>query len=54
MAAELGVPMLAAGAVKQVYEAARAAGLGGEDMAAVTKLYEAWTGVEVRGKKHDA
>jgi 3-hydroxyisobutyrate dehydrogenase len=50
MAAELGVPMLAAGAVKQVYEAARAAGLAGEDMAAVTKLYERWAGVEVRGK----
>ena len=41
MAAELGVPMLAAGAVKQVYEAARAAGLSHQDMAAVTKLYEA-------------
>ena len=51
MAAELGVPMLAAGAVKQVYEAARAAGLGGEDMAAVTKLYEAWAGVKVRAKE---
>ena len=51
MAAELGVPMLAAGAVKQVYEAARAAGLGNEDMAAVTKLYESWAGVEVREKK---
>ena len=48
MAAQLGVPMPAAGAVKQVYEAARAAGLGGQDMAAVTKLYEAWAGVEVR------
>ena len=48
MAAELGVPMPVAGAVKQVYEAARAAGLAGQDMAAVTRLYEAWTGVEVR------
>jgi 3-hydroxyisobutyrate dehydrogenase-like beta-hydroxyacid dehydrogenase len=51
MAAQLGVPMLAAGAVKQVYEAARAAGLAGEDMAAVTKLYEAWADVQVRAKK---
>jgi 3-hydroxyisobutyrate dehydrogenase len=51
MAAELGVPMPAAGAVKQVYEAARAAGLAGEDMAAVTKLYEGWTGAKVRAKK---
>ena len=48
MAAQLGVPMPAAGAIKQVYEAARAAGLGGEDMAAVTKLYEAWADVAVR------
>ena len=50
MAAQLGVPMPAAGAVKQVYEAARAAGLGGQDMAAVTKLYEAWAGIKVRAK----
>ena len=52
MAAQLGVPMPAAGAVKQVYEAARAAGLGGEDMAAVTKLYENWAGVKVRRNKN--
>ena len=48
MAAQLGVPMPAAGAVMQVYEAARPAGLAGQDMAAVTRLYEAWAGVEVR------
>jgi hypothetical protein len=36
--------------VKQVYEAARAAGLSNQDMAAVTKLYEAWADVEVRAK----
>ena len=51
MAAQLGVPMPAAGAVKQVYEAARAAGLANQDMAAVTKLYEAWADVEVRKPK---
>ena len=50
MAAQLGVPMPAAGAVKQVYEAARGAGLSNQDMAAVTRLYEAWAGVEVRRK----
>jgi 3-hydroxyisobutyrate dehydrogenase len=50
MAAQLGVPMPAAGAVKQVYEEARASGLAGQDMAAVTRLYEAWAGVEVRTK----
>jgi 3-hydroxyisobutyrate dehydrogenase len=51
MAAEVGVPMHAAAAIKQVYEAARAEGLGNQDMAAVTKVYEAWAGVEVRAKK---
>ena len=49
MAADLGVPMLAASVAKQVYEAARASGLNNEDMAAVTKVYEDWAGVEVRG-----
>jgi 3-hydroxyisobutyrate dehydrogenase-like beta-hydroxyacid dehydrogenase len=50
MAAGLGMPMHVASAVKQIYETAMAEGLGSEDMAAVTKLYEAWTGVQVRGK----
>jgi 3-hydroxyisobutyrate dehydrogenase-like beta-hydroxyacid dehydrogenase len=51
MAADLGVPMLAASVAKQVYEAAKASGLNNEDMAAVTKVYEGWAGVEVREKK---
>ncbi|MBM4439815.1 MAG: NAD(P)-dependent oxidoreductase [Candidatus Rokubacteria bacterium] len=50
MAADLGVPMLAASVAKQVYEAAKAAGLVNEDMAAVTKVYEGWAGVQVREK----
>ena len=48
LAASLGMPMHVASAVKQVYETAMADGLGNLDMAAVTKLYEAWTGVQVR------
>jgi 3-hydroxyisobutyrate dehydrogenase-like beta-hydroxyacid dehydrogenase len=49
LAAGLGMPMLVASTVRQVYEAAAAQGLGGLDMAAVTSLYEQWTGVKVRG-----
>jgi 3-hydroxyisobutyrate dehydrogenase len=49
LAAELGLPMPTAAAVRQVYEAANAAGHGNLDMAGVTRLYENWAGVEVRG-----
>jgi 3-hydroxyisobutyrate dehydrogenase-like beta-hydroxyacid dehydrogenase len=49
LAASLGMPMHATSAVRQVYETAMANGLGNLDMAAVTKLYEEWTGVKVRG-----
>src|SRR5436309_325496 len=51
MAASLGMPMHATSAMRQVYETAMANGLGNLDMAAVTKLYEAWTGVEVRANR---
>ncbi len=51
LAAGLGFPMLVASAVRQVYEAAAAQGLADQDMAAVTRLYEEWAGVEVRGKE---
>jgi len=50
MAAKLEMPMPVASAVRQVYEAANAQGFGQLDMAGVTKLYEQWTGVTVRGK----
>jgi 3-hydroxyisobutyrate dehydrogenase len=49
MAAKLEMPMLVTSTVRQVYEAAHAQGFGQLDMAAVTKLYEQWTGVTVRG-----
>jgi 3-hydroxyisobutyrate dehydrogenase len=48
LAESLGVPMLTMSIVRQVYEAAAAAGLDGRDMAAVTALFERWAGVEVR------
>ncbi len=51
MAAKLEMPMLVTSTVRQVYEAAHAQGFGALDMAAVTKLYEHWTGVTVRGAK---
>jgi 3-hydroxyisobutyrate dehydrogenase len=50
MAENLGVPMLATSAVRQIYEAAAAQGLDTLDMAAVTTLYEQWAGVKVRAK----
>lgn len=50
LAASLGLPMFVGGAVRQVYEAARAEGLDGLDMAGITVLYERWAGVEVRAK----
>jgi len=49
LAESLGVPMLTTAIVRQVYEAAGAAGLDGQDMAAVTALFEGWAGVQVRG-----
>jgi 3-hydroxyisobutyrate dehydrogenase len=49
LAQSVGMPMFVASAVRQVYEAAHAAGLDDLDMAGVTVLYEQWTGVKVRG-----
>ena len=49
LAESLGVPMLTLSVVRQVYEAAAASGLDGQDMAAVTALFERWAGVQVRG-----
>jgi 3-hydroxyisobutyrate dehydrogenase-like beta-hydroxyacid dehydrogenase len=50
LAAKLEMPMPVASSVRQVYETAHAQGFGQLDMAAVTRLYEEWTGVKVRGK----
>jgi 3-hydroxyisobutyrate dehydrogenase len=54
LAESLGVPMLTTSIVRQVYEAAAAAGLDGQDMAAVTALFERWAGVEVRSGRPPA
>lgn len=48
LAESLAVPLFTTSVVRQVYEAAAAAGLDGQDMAAVTVLFERWAGVEVR------
>src|SRR5713101_7947637 len=50
LAASLEMPMPVAATIRQMYEAAHAQGLGALDMAAVTSLYEQWTGVQVRKK----
>jgi 3-hydroxyisobutyrate dehydrogenase-like beta-hydroxyacid dehydrogenase len=50
-AKQLGVPVLLANVTQQVYQMARAAGLGQEDGLAIVKVYEKLTGIEVRGKE---
>lgn len=49
-AKQLGVPLLLANVTQQVYQMARAAGLGKEDGLTVVKIYERLAGVEVRGE----
>jgi 3-hydroxyisobutyrate dehydrogenase len=46
---ELGVPLFLTNLAQQIFEQARAAGLGGEDISAVIKVWEKLAGVEVRG-----
>jgi 3-hydroxyisobutyrate dehydrogenase-like beta-hydroxyacid dehydrogenase len=48
-AKRLGVPLLLANLSQQVYQMARAQGLGKEDGGAIVKVYEALTGVRVGG-----
>ncbi|MBI1737224.1 MAG: NAD(P)-dependent oxidoreductase [Candidatus Rokubacteria bacterium] len=50
-AKQLGVPLLLANVTQQVYQMARAAGLGKEDGLTVVKIYERLAGVEVRSSK---
>lgn len=47
-AKELRQPLPMGNAAQQMFEMARAEGLGGEDISAVIKLWEAWGGAEVR------
>jgi 2-hydroxymethylglutarate dehydrogenase len=46
---DLGVPLILTNLAQQIFEQARAAGLGGEDISAVIKVWEKFAGVEVRG-----
>lgn len=50
LAKSLGMPMFMANAALQVYQMAKAAGLGDLDGVAVVQLYEQWTGVAVDGR----
>jgi 3-hydroxyisobutyrate dehydrogenase-like beta-hydroxyacid dehydrogenase len=51
LAKSVKMPMFMANMAQQVYQMARAAGLGSEDGTAVVKLYEKFTGVEVAARK---
>lgn len=52
LAKSMGMPMFMANAALQVYQMARAKGLGDKDAVSTIQLYEEWTGVTVeeRGK----
>lgn len=45
---DLGVPLFLTNLTQQIFEQARAVGLGGEDISAVIKVWEKLAGVEVR------
>jgi 3-hydroxyisobutyrate dehydrogenase len=51
LAKSVKMPMFMANAAQQVYQMARAAGLGSEDGTAVVKIYEQFTGVPVAARK---
>lgn len=51
LAKSLGMPMFMANAALQVYQMARAQGLGDKDAVSTVQLYEQWTGVKVQGNQ---
>lgn len=51
LARSLGMPMFMGNAALQVYQMARAQGLGDQDGVAVVQMYEQWTGVAVDGRR---
>jgi 3-hydroxyisobutyrate dehydrogenase-like beta-hydroxyacid dehydrogenase len=51
LAKSLGMPMFMANAALQVYQMARAKGLGDKDAVSTIQLYEEWTGVKVEPRK---
>jgi 3-hydroxyisobutyrate dehydrogenase-like beta-hydroxyacid dehydrogenase len=50
LARSLGMPMFMAHAALQVYQMARARGLGDQEAVSAIQLYEEWTGVKVQGR----
>ena len=48
-AKDLGLPLVMGNMAQQIYEMAKAEGLGQKDISSVINLYEKWSGVEVRG-----
>lgn len=50
VAKELDLPVPVLSLVKELFQQARAKGLGAEDMSAIIKCYEEWAGIEVRRK----
>jgi len=47
-AKDLGLPLVMGNAAQQMYEVARAEGLGQKDISSVINLYEKWSGILVR------
>ena len=50
-AKDLKLPLISGNLSQQIFEAARAEGLGGEDISSVIKIFERWADVEVRSDK---
>lgn len=48
-AKDLGLPLVMGNMAQQIYEMAKAEGLGQKDISSVINLYEKWSGVAVRG-----
>jgi len=50
-AKDLKLPLISGNMSQQIFEAARAEGLGSEDISSVIKIFERWADVEVRSDK---
>lgn len=50
-AKDLKLPLISGNMSQQIFEAARAEGLGSEDISSVIKIFERWADVEVRSNK---
>ncbi len=47
-AKEMGIPLVMGNMAQQIYEIAKAEGLGQKDISSVVNLYEKWSGIKVR------